>query len=147
MDEEGWCKTLTKYNTNSDYGTVDNLTTLQPSDDVATQKLGDGARMPTADEWQELIANTTSEWTTMNGVYGRKLTSETDGKSLFLPAAGYRWESELYYAGSLGLYWCSSLSADYPGSAWSFRFDSGDQLMDYYCGHLDGSPVRAVRQN
>ncbi len=75
VDEEGWVKTLSKYNTDSEYGTPDHLTTLQPSDDVATAKLGNGARMPTETEWNELLDNTTSEWATVNGVYGRKLTA------------------------------------------------------------------------
>ncbi len=142
VDEEGLVKTLSKYNTDSEYGTPDNLTTLQPSDDVATQKLGDGARMPSADEWRELIANTTSEWTTENGVYGRKLTA-SNGKSLFFPAAGRCDGSELRLAGDYGFYWSSSLRADYPGHAWDFRFSSDYQrvLGD---GRRFGFSVRAV---
>ena len=137
---------LTKYCNDPEYGYngfTDNLTTLQPSDDVATQKLGNGARMPTETEWCELIANTTSEWTTENGVYGRKLTA-SNGKSLFFPAAGYRDGSELHYAGELGVYWSSSLGADGPYDAWFFGFSSGGQ----YVGSDDrqsGFSVRAVR--
>lgn len=142
VDEEGWVKTLSKYNTGSEYGTPDNLTTLQPSDDVATQKLGNGARMPSADEWRELIANTTSEWTTENGVYGRKLTA-SNGKSLFFPAAGYREGYELPGAGESGIYWSSSLDADYSDSAWQFAFGSDNQYMLNYF-RREGSSVRAV---
>ena len=142
VDEEGWVKTLSKYNTNSRYGTPDNLTTLQPSDDVATAKLGVGARMPTETEWRELIANTTSEWTSENGIYGRKLTA-SNGKSLFFPAAGFRDGSELLDVGENGVYWSSSLDADDPGFAWYFDFDSDDQdVYHYYL--LYGFSVRAV---
>ena len=144
--EYGWFKTLSKYNTDSEYGTPDNLTTLQPSDDVATAKLGDGARMPTETEWNELLDNTTSEWTTENGVYGRRLTA-SNGKSLFLPAAGYRWGSELYYAGEVGNYWSSSFDADDPDDAWVFLFSSDGQGMnyDFRYGGLSVRPVRSAR--
>ena len=142
VDEEGRVKTLSKYNTRSEYGTPDNLTTLQPSDDVATQKLGNGARMPTETEWRELIANTTSEWTTVNGVYGRKLTA-SNGKSLFFPAAGYRLGSELHLAGERGIYWSSSLRADYPRDAWYFYFNSFSQYVSNYYRRY-GFSVRAV---
>ena len=140
VDAEGALATLTKYNTSSDYGTVDNQTTLHAPDDAATAKLGNGARMPTADEWRELIANTTSEWTQENGVYGRKLTAP-NGKSLFLPAAGINSSSD--YSGSNGFYCSSSLNADRPGLARIFYFHSEDQRMDgrhrFY-----GISVRAV---
>ncbi|MBP3763760.1 MAG: hypothetical protein J6I49_07780 [Bacteroidales bacterium] len=145
VDAEGGLETLTKYNTDSDYGTTDGQTTLQASDDVATAKLGNGARIPTRAEWEELINNTTAEWTTMNGVNGRKFTA-ANGNSLFLPAAGYRWDSGLYDAGEYGYYWSSSLYADSPGDAWGFYFYSGGQDMSDY-GRGDGQSVRAVRQN
>ena len=144
VDEEGWVKTLSKYNTDSRYGTPDNLTTLQPSDDVATQKLGNGARMPTETEWRELLANTTSEWTTVNGVYGRKLTA-SNGKSLFFPAAGGRDGSGLRDAGEYGIYWSSSLYADGPNNAWRFNFSLDGQIVGYDSGLRPyGFSVRAV---
>ena len=142
VDEEGWVKTLSKYNTHSEYGTPDHLTTLQPSDDVATQKLGSGARMPTETEWNELLANTTSEWTTENGVYGRKLTA-ANGKSLFFPAAGRRDGSELHVAGEGGSYLSSSLYAGSPDGAWSFGFISFYQNVDI-SNRQYGFSVRAV---
>ena len=143
VDEEGWVKTLSKYNTDSRYGTPDNLTTLQPSDDVATQKLGNGARMPTAREWRELIAYTTSEWTTENGVYGRRLTA-SNGESLFFPAAGGRYGSGLHGAGGSGVYWSSSLYAGDPDDAWDFDFYSGGQCVDIIFFRPYGFSVRAV---
>ena len=139
---------LTKYCSMGSYGYngfADNLTVLEAMDDAATQALGSGARMPTADEWRELINNTTSAWTTQNGVNGRKFTA-SNGKSLFLPAAGYRWDDELNDAGSYGYYWSSSLNTDGPLYAWSFFFGSGYQFVDgSYRG--GGFSVRAVRQN
>ena len=139
---------LTKYCNISSLGYngfTDNLTVLEAMDDAATQALGSGTRMPTADEWRELINNTTSTWMTQNGVYGRKFTA-SNGKSLFLPAAGYRWGDELFYAGSFVNYWSSSLYTDDPTGAWIFCFVSDGQGMPYY-GRYGGFSVRAVRQN
>ena len=145
VDGEGDLQALTKYNTSTSWGTPDNLTTLQAIDDVATQKLGDGARMPTKEDWEELIANTTAEWTQVNGVAGRKFTA-ANGNSLFLPAAGDRWGGELYYAGSRGYYWSSSLYAGRPYGAWDFGFYSAG-LKVHDNDRLGGFSVRAVRQN
>ena len=139
VDGEGVLTTLTKYNTLAYYGTVDNLTTLEPSDDAATVNLGAGARTPTIEEWQELINNTISEWTTLNGVYGRMLTGP-NGNSIFLPAAGFH----LRGAGIYGYYWSSSLYTDAPYFARSFNFNSTNQAVVVYYRLYDHS-VRAVR--
>ena len=140
----GYFNQLTKYCSNSDYGYngfIDNLTILQPGDDAATANYG--GRTPTKEEWEELINNTTVTWTTQNGVNGRLFTG-TNGNSLFLPAAGFRWESSLNDAGSYGYYWSSSLGTDLPISAWLFYFHSGGQYV-YYSNRFDGHSVRAVR--
>ena len=139
--------TLTKYCNNSIYGMhgfTDNLTTLEASDDAATVNIGGEARMPSDSEWQELIENTTSTWTTRNGVYGRLLTA-SNGKSIFLPAAGGRFGSNFRFAGEHGIYWSSSLYLDYPSYAWFFDFSSGNQYMDYCYLRNNGYSVRAVR--
>ena len=136
---------LTKYCNNSSYGYngfTDNLTILQPGDDAATANYG--GRTPTKEEWQELINNTTAQWTTRNGVNGRLFTS-SNGNSLFLPAAGYRFNSSLDNAGNYGFYWSSSLYTGYPGSAWDFFFFSGSQYLGDYRRRDGGRSVRAVR--
>ena len=137
---------LIKYCNNSDHGIngfTDNLTNLIPSDDAATALLGNGARTPTVDEWNELINNTTAEWTIRNGVDGKKFTA-TNGNSIFLPAAGYRHGSELDYAHISGYYWSSSLYLSDPGDAgYVFITSSGPGTGGY--GRLCGLNVRAVR--
>ena len=124
-----WCNgsysTLTKYCSSSDYGTVDNKTVLDPEDDVAHVKWGGKWRMPTYEEIGELIDNCTTEWTTLNGVYGRKFTSNINGNSIFLPAAGYRGGSSLSYAGSFGYYWSGTLHASGSRYAYYLLFSSG----------------------
>ena len=138
--------TLTKYCNNSSYGYegfTDDLTTLLPEDDAATANWGPDWRMPTFEEWQELYNNTTVTWTTQNGVNGRLFTA-ANGNSLFLPAAGYRSNSGLFYAGSYGFYWSSSLYTGYPYYAWGFGFGSDNYEMGN-SGRYSGQSVRPVR--
>lgn len=127
------------------YSNYDGLVTLQAMDDAAAQKLGSGARMPTLAEWEELVNNTTAEWTTMNGVNGRKFTA-FNGNSLFLPAAGSRYGAGLDDAGERGYYWSSSRSGSYPYYAWYFFFNEGGQgTLDDDGYRYFGQPVRPVR--
>ena len=143
-----WCygtlKTLTKYNTNSNYGTVDNKTMLDPADDAARANWGGAWRMPTDAECQELIDNCTWTWTNDyngTGVAGRIVTSKTNGNFIFLPAAGCRRDDGLVDAGRSGYYWSSSLY--YPYNAWYVGFDSGDvsRGSSYRCYGLSVRPV------
>lgn len=146
VDSVGGVTAFTKYVTSADYGTVDNLTTLQPSDDAAIAHMGNGARTPTQEEWQELMNNTTVEWTTLNGVNGRKFTAN-NGNSLFLPAAGGCSGSGIDAADSVGCYWSASLNTDYQGYAWGFGFDLYGQNMYDYVDRRVGESVRAVRDS
>ena len=150
-----WCNgssnTMTKYCTHSEYGYngfTDGKTELDPEDDAATKNWGSGWRMPSVNQTQELCNSnyTTSEWTTQNGVNGRKITSKSNGNSIFLPAAGYRWYDELYFAGSTGFFWSSSLYPRYDYYAYYLFFDSGYcDWNNYDYNRYDGLSVRAVR--
>ena len=133
---------LSKYNTDSYEGTVDNKTTLELSDDAARANWGGSWRMPTDAEMTKLRSNCTWTWTSQNGVNGCKVTSKSNGNSIFLPAAGYRYDSSLYYAGSRGYYWSSSLYTDYPDTAWGVRFNSSGNRDYRY--RSDGQSVRPV---
>jgi uncharacterized protein (TIGR02145 family) len=138
---------LTKYCDSSEYGLdgfTDNLTTLEPGDDAATQRLGSDAHIPTKEEWQELIDNTTVEWTTQNGVNGKKFTA-ANGNTLFLPAAGGRVGSELHIDGRAGFYWSASLGTNSPSRAWIFYLSSVDQGV-YRDTRSSGFSVRAVKK-
>ena len=133
----GSLTSLTKYNNSSSYGTVDNKTTLELSDDAARANWGGSWRMPTDAEMTELRTNCTWTWTTENGVNGYKVTSKSNGNSIFLPAAGYRNNSGLSSAGSYGYCWSSSLNTDSPSCAYGLYFRSGYVDRNYgsrYCG-------------
>ena len=150
-----WCRimgqvsTLTRYCQESRYGYggfTDNRTVLDPEDDAAQINLGGGWRMPTDDEWTELRENCTWTWATQDGVNGRLVTG-SNGNSIFLPAAGFWFETPLHNVGSYGYYWSSSLVTDSPRSAWRVHFDSGDVLGDVLrnsIGRYTGQPIRPV---
>ena len=142
--------TLTKYNYQSDYGTVDSASTLESSDDAASVTQST-CRMPTSGELEELIANTTSAWTNNyngSGVKGMIFTSKVEGytdKSIFVPASGYCSNGSLNNASSYGCYWSSSLNDSYSRNSWSLSFNSGNVYVlgkaRYY-----GQSVRAVKK-
>ena len=139
-----WCNgsydTQTKYCTDSYYGTVDDKTTLELSDDAANYNWGGAWRMPTMLEWSELIDNCSWTWAD----YGHVVTGP-NGNSIFLPAAGYRDDSSLYGAGSYGIYWSSSLYTDNPYGAWYVDFDSGN-VDRYNVNRYYGFCIRPVCQ-
>ncbi len=133
------------YDSMTKYGTVDNKTTLELTDDAAHVNWGGSWRMPTRAEQYELINtnNCTWTWTTQNGVNGYKVTSKKNGNSIFLPAAGSLDSSYLDDAGGYGFYWSSSHNTDYGNDAYYLLFDSGDVDWDYY-DRYPGRSVRAV---
>ena len=117
--------------------------------DAAAQIMGEGWRMPTQSDFQELIDNTNKEWTIVNGVNGYKFTSNKEGfqnNSIFIPAAGYCSNGSVNDVGGGGYVWSSSLDASRPNFAWSLYFFSGrcyvyDSNSRYY-----GRSVRGVRK-
>ena len=89
----------------------------------SAQKLG--VQLPTKEQFEELIDNCTWKWTTFNGVNGYKVTGP-NGNSIFLPAAGCRYGTEVYYSGSFGYYWSSSLNDYFCNDAYYLLFRSDD---------------------
>ena len=146
---EGSSSTMTKYCTNSGYGYngfTDNKTELDLEDDAAYVNWGPRWRIPSLEQMQELINSeyTTTEWTTQNGVNGHKITSNTNGNSIFLPAAGYRGSSSLGSAGSDGYYWSRTLHSGNPINARDLYLITSyiDTGSDY---RYFGQSVRPVR--
>ena len=141
-----WCNgsydTMTKYCTNSNSGTVDNKTVLDPEDDVAHVKWGGSWRMPTMAEQDELRTKCTWQWTTLNGVNGYRVTGP-NGNSIFLPAAGYRYGTSLYDVGSSGLYWSSTPYESNNYDAYYLLFNS-NYYDWYYYYRSRGRSVRPV---
>ena len=112
--------------------------------DAATANWGGAWRMPTYDEMQELINNCTWEWTTQNGVKGYKVTGP-NGNSIFLPAAGCRYGSSLYRAGSDGIFWSSTPYESNTKDAYDLYFDSGGHYVSW-SRRYNGRSVRPVTE-
>lgn len=68
---------------------------------------GEGWRLPTEQEWQELYDNCKWEWTIRDGIGGRSIVS-SDGNSIFIPAAGININNSHLANGSIGIYWTAS---------------------------------------
>ncbi|MBR3454228.1 MAG: hypothetical protein IKH26_02780, partial [Bacteroidaceae bacterium] len=113
--------------------------------DAATANWGSDWQMPTKDQITELLDNTTSTWTTQNGVYGRLFTA-SNGNSIFLPAAGLRWGGDLDSVGSYSCYWSSAQNPSNSDSAYDLYFgsDNAGWFDDY---RYFGQSVRPVLRN
>lgn len=128
-----------KYNT-TPAATITNNLTLDH--DAARANLGAPWRMPTAAEFQELFDNCTSEWTTLNGIFGRLFTSNVNGNTLFFPAAGRYDGTMLNYRGTGGDYWSSTyISATNARSLYIISSNVRPQLSS---DRHNGFSVRAV---
>jgi hypothetical protein len=98
--------------------------------------------MPTKEEQDELCKKCTWKWVIQNGVNGYKVTSRKNGNSIFLPVAGYRDNSDLYYVGSLGGYWSSWMGAGNSVGACGLYFTFGKA---YWVGNSVRNYGRSVR--
>ena len=141
---------LTKYCTDSEYGEdgfTDDKEELDLSDDVAHKLWGGKWRIPSDEQFYELIEYTKHRWTKINGVKGMLFTGR-NGHSIFLPAGGGRVGTSLGNVGSGGAYWSRTLFAGYPCYAFSLNFYSGGvdvYEIDSDPGRGSGSTVRPVR--
>ncbi len=112
--------------------------------DVAHMKWGGKWRMPSLDQIK-LLLNCTSEWTNVNGINGRKFTVPNGG-SIFLPAAGDRWNDGTYNVGSDGNYWSSTQYPSYSYAAYDIDFYSGGTNWGNGSRRFGGQSVRPVTE-
>ncbi len=127
-----------KYCIGEAFGTVDNLTALQASDDAATQCWGDGWCTPTFTQLEELITNpliVNIDYAEVNGVVGCMISKINSSASLFLPAAGGYGSTNTYTNyGTYGNYWSSTL-ATAVNSAYP---SSGGAVLSFTCSKKSG---------
>ncbi len=97
-----------------------------PQYDAAAAKWGAPWRLPSREECEEIIADCTWEWVTIEGVNGYKVTGP-NGNHVFFPAAGCMSGSNLITAGENGMYFSYKMCGTYVNFAYGFHF--GD---DYY---------------
>jgi len=120
-------------------GYIDSTGNLVAARDAATVHLGAPWRMPTKEEIGVLISKCDTTWTTRGGVNGRLVTGRGAyaSKSIFLPAAGYGYDSRLRLTGSNGDCWSSTPDSGISVYAWILGFSSGTFYrydLDRYCG-------------
>ncbi len=150
-DTYKWCngsrESLTKYCVDSEYGKVDNRIVLSSSDDVATVNWGKRWRIPTQEEWEELLDKCKLEWTRQNNVNGCLVVGPS-GNSIFLPASGFCIPDGLRGLSDTSYYW-SATSSEF-GDARTFNAaDKQASKIDWgvYWGlRCNGMPVRPVTQ-
>ena len=119
---------------------------LAAEHDAARANMGGEWRMPTIEELQALVDNTTSTWRdTFGGTKGRIFKGKGDyaSSSLFLPAAGEFVGTSYYFGGSGGFYLSSTLFDSSGNIILAFSRVGGEWDYDnlFYYGHS----VRAVR--
>ena len=119
-------------------------TNLTLEQDAAHANMGGNWRMPTKEEYEELIDNCDDTWTddyNGTGIKGRIFTSKVNGKSVFFPAAGWGQKSFVGGVGSSNPHW--SASWDSSSGAWSLDYRYESPCL-YKCLRYCGLPVRAV---
>ena len=137
--------------TKSSY-TIDNSKTYnKPMGDIAGNSQYDTARanwgstwrMPTEKEFIELSVKCTWTWTSQGGHSGYRVTSKTNGNSIFLPAAGARGGS-LNYVGSSGYYWSAGPDSNTRGC--NLIFNSSNRFPQGALNRAYGFSVRPVSE-
>ncbi|MBR3455038.1 MAG: hypothetical protein IKH26_06925 [Bacteroidaceae bacterium] len=120
--DDGW---YDDYHDNGLYGEWEDIGSdiAGTSYDVAHVRWGGSWCMPSLDQMKELLDNCSSSWARLNGVYGR-LFKGKNGGTMFLPAAGYRWDDGYFNDGNYG----------YHGYYWSSKQTYG--FDHYYAYHL-----------
>ena len=138
---------ISKYG-NPDYSTYwagpgepDGKTVLELEDDAAYVVTGGEWRMPTLEDWQDLLWNCNWKNETLNGVPGKRITGY-NGNSIFIPIAGYMGHDGYDYA-STGFYWSSSLDYKSTEKAYYFYFTSS-QYYFFPEGRCLGMSIRPV---
>lgn len=119
--------------------------------DAAHVNWGDKWRMPSRAEWRELYNNSTKTWTSVNGVEGAMFTSNINGNSIFLPAAGNKFDGKETHQGTNCMYWTPEEYDYFDNSGWNnecrnYRVDISAtyQNTDGYEYPEVGFPIRAV---
>ena len=122
---------MSKYNLYPETGSqVDGLGVLLSEDDAAHVLWGEKWRMPTREEYEELLEKCDCEPVNVFP-YGFKVRSRHTGKTLFLPASGAEGEGSASMSrSSWGQYWSSSLSEGASNFAGMLRFRLWDGDVD-----------------
>lgn len=134
---------LTKYNSS------DKLTVLERADDAAIANMGGNWRMPTTDDFNELLDPSACSYTAVSdyegsGVSGILFISESNSNKLFFPNSGYRGGTSINGRNNIFYYWSSSTYlSSRPGMAYAATYESGSITMPSTPRYF-GLPIRGV---
>ena len=118
-------------------------TNIDIEHDAARLTLGGNWRMPTKEDYQELMEETNNRWTMKNGVYGMIFSSKVTGQSIFIPAAG-RWiGSDIIEINSHARLWSSTFYD--MANAWYANIKT--LSVPHGIQRFSGLPIRAVRDD
>lgn len=136
---------LIKYCTDLQYGKVDSLSVLCSSDDAASVLWGNGWRMPTLEETEELLTKCTFELKVCYGVLGF-VAIGPNGKTLFLPLAGDISDNNTNIQGkdAYVIFWTANLHAD-NRKAYEFAMSHLNNYW-YSSERNTGHNIRAVHK-
>lgn len=136
--ESNWYD-LTKYNYSRFYGKVDRKKQLELKDDVIYQSWQNGWRIPTKQEYEELINNCTIELVDK----GYKVTSKINNNSIFFGFTGKYVTDNLSNINTKGYYWCADINIKNSAEANILYFnDKVFELTTY--PKMNGCVVRPV---
>ena len=132
------------------YNNEDGKLSLEDEDDAVIQKLGNGWRTPTLADFRELTNQkyTTIKKTTLNGVAGYQITSKRNGKSIFIPFAGFRNDKpqtrEISSDETVAVCMTNQRRIDNQVfNCWTFAFEQ-DRIRRYGKRRYDGISIRPV---
>jgi hypothetical protein len=144
-DTYKWGKkdSLTKYCTEAEKGVVDNRLVLDENDDAAYVCWGGNWRMPSTEEFEELIERCDWEWVELNNQLGYEVIGP-NGNSIFLPAAGAVDANIILEFNKIGDYWTNELFKDDSNTAARFYFYNGKKTLEYGGNRYMGMTIRPV---
>ena len=116
---------------------------LDLEDDAAHVNMGGKWRMPTNDQLEELLNNTTHEVETINGIKGMMFISKINNKRLFVPFAGYDY-GKFYQKGSYISIWSSQVYASDVNGAYRLNCNSSGRANISYNYRSYAFSVRGV---
>ncbi|MBO5847093.1 MAG: InlB B-repeat-containing protein, partial [Bacteroidales bacterium] len=124
------------------YNSTDKKTILEPEDDAAHVNWGGNWRMPLSQDFKELLNNCTSVWTKVGDVNGYKLTSKINGNSIFLPAAGYKYDWNWVFENSYAFYRAADKERD--GHSYGILGTYGDIIEEETLWMREACSIRPI---
>ncbi len=111
--------------------------------DAARANWGGNWRMPTIEEFEELVNKCSWEWTNINGHNGHIITGP-NGKKIFLPVSG-SYQNYITRNETSGYYWSPSLSKESGQYAYYIEFEKGVRSWQT-CDRCLGLSIRPVSE-